>query len=86
MSSFRALGKVGICLCVYFSLQAQSTPDELLRRVRKEISGSVARSRPSTMRCAARLPTSACRSKTFSRMLNIRSPFLNRLERPMRLS
>jgi len=44
MSSFRALGKVGICLCVYFSLQAQSTPDELLRRVRKEISGSVARS------------------------------------------
>lgn len=44
MSSFRAFGKVAICFCVYFSLQAQSAPDELLRRVRKEISGSVARS------------------------------------------
>jgi predicted nucleic acid-binding protein len=29
---------------------------------------------------------SVCLSKTFSRMLNNRSPFLNRLERPMRLS
>jgi hypothetical protein len=43
MGSYRALEKLAICLFVCFSLQAQSTPDELLSRMRKEITESVAR-------------------------------------------
>jgi hypothetical protein len=43
MGNYRALKKLAICLFVCFSLQAQSTPDELLSRVRKEITESVSR-------------------------------------------
>jgi hypothetical protein len=44
MASCRTLGRLAICLLLLPSLYGQSTPDELLRRVRNDITDSVVRS------------------------------------------